>query len=65
MCGVRAAVSHHERELEELRVDRELALEYVKAAKATLDDPDERPAALLVLRTVAEAYGGLAKVAKE
>src|SRR5688572_7605247 len=60
-----AAVSHHAVEIEELRADRELAVEYLKAAMESLDDPDDRAAGLLALRTVAEAYGGLAAVARE
>jgi len=60
-----AAVSHHDREVAELRADRELAVEYLKAAMESLDDPDDRAAGLLALRTVAEAYGGLAAVANE
>ena len=62
---IAAAVSHHERELEELRADRELAVEYLKVAMASLDDPRDRAAGLLALRTVAEAYGGLGAVAAE
>lgn len=60
---VSAAVSHREREAAELRADRELAVEYLKAAMQALDDPDDRAAGLLALRTVAEAYGGLGSVA--
>ncbi|MBB3117198.1 addiction module antidote protein [Pseudoduganella violacea] len=60
-----SAVSHTEREIEELRADRELATEYLKAAMESLDDPNERAAGLLALRTVAEAYGGLGAVAAE
>jgi probable addiction module antidote protein len=56
-------VSHHEAEVAELRADRELAVEYLKAAMESLDDPDDRAAGLLALRTVAEAYGGLGVVA--
>jgi probable addiction module antidote protein len=62
LCGV---VSHHEREVAELRADRGLAVEYLKAAMAALDNPEDRGACLLALRTVAEAYGGLALVASE
>ena len=62
---VTAAVSHHEREVAELRADRELAVQYLKAAMESLDDPDDRAAGLLALRTVAEAYGGLGVVAAE
>jgi probable addiction module antidote protein len=59
------AVSHHVREVAELRTDRDLAVEYLKAAMESLDDPDDRAAGLLALRTVAEAYGGLGAVAAE
>jgi len=59
-----AAVSHHDREIEELREDRELAIEYLRTAMASLDDPDDRAAGLLALRTIAEAYGGLATIAR-
>lgn len=62
---IAAAVSHHDREIAELRADRELAVEYLKAAMESLDDPDNRAAGLLALRTVAEAYGGLGSVAAE
>ncbi len=60
-----AAISHHEREVAELRADRDLAVEYLKAAMESLDDPNDRAAGLLALRTVAEAYGGLGAVAAE
>lgn len=59
------AVSHHDREVTELRADRELAVEYLKAAMQSLDDPDDLAAGLLALRSVAEAYGGLGVVAAE
>jgi probable addiction module antidote protein len=59
-----AAVSHHDREVAELRADRELAVEYLKAAMASLGDPDDRAAGLLALRNIAEAHGGLRTVAK-
>jgi hypothetical protein len=53
---IKAAVSHHELEVAELSADRELAVEYLKAAMVSLDAPDDRAAGLLALRTVAEAY---------
>ena len=59
------AVSHHGREVAELRADRELAVEYLKAAMESLDNPDDRAAGLLALRTVAEAYGGLGAIATD
>jgi probable addiction module antidote protein len=62
---IKAAVLHHEREVAELRADRGLAVEYLKAAMESLDDPDDRAAGLLALRTIAEAYGGLGAVAAE
>ncbi|HMM54809.1 MAG TPA: putative addiction module antidote protein [Candidatus Desulfobacillus sp.] len=62
---VKAAVAHHAREVAELREDRELAVVYLKAAMESLDDPENRAAGLLALRTVAEAYGGLGAVAAE
>ncbi len=46
-----------------MRADRELAIEYLKAAMQSIDDPDNRAGGLLALRTVAEAYGGLGSVA--
>ena len=60
-----AAVSHHEREIEELREDRKFAVEYLKAALESLDNPDERGGSLLMLRALAEAYGGLGAVAAQ
>lgn len=61
----KSVTSHHESEVAELRVDRDLAVEYLKAAMESLDDPENRAAGLLALRTVAEAYGGLGAVAAE
>lgn len=65
MSKLKDVVSHHEAEVAELRADRELAVEYLKVAMESLDDPDDRAAGLLALRTVAEAYGGLGAVATE
>ena len=65
MSKRKGVVSHHEMEVAELRADRELAVEYLKAAMESLDNPDDRAAGLLALRTVAEAYGGLGAVATE
>ena len=62
---LKAAVSHYDREVAELRADRELAVEYLKAAMESLDNPDDRAAGLLALRAVADAYGGLGAVAAE
>ena len=53
---IAAAVSHHEREVEELRADHQLAAEYLKAAMESLGDVDDRAAGLLALRTIADAH---------
>ena len=65
MSKLKAVVSHHEAEVAELKADRELAVEYLRAAMESLDDPENRAAGLLALRTVAEAYGGLGVVAAQ
>ena len=65
MSRLKGVVSHHEAEVAELRADHALAVAYLKAAMESLDNPDDRAAGLLALRTVAEAYGGLGAVATE
>ena len=65
MSKLKGTVSHREAEIAELRADKQLAVEYLKAAMESLDNPDDRAAGLLALRTVAEAYGGIAAVAAE
>jgi probable addiction module antidote protein len=57
------AVSHHEWEVKELRKDPEFAVEYLKLALESLDDPEDRGVSLVMLRALAEAYGGLGAVA--
>ena len=57
----RASISHDEAVVRELRKDPEFAAEYLKSA---LEDADEPRVLLIALRHVAEARGGLAKVAK-
>ncbi len=59
------AVSHHDREVAELRAGRELAVAYLRAAMEALDDPGDRAGGLLALRTIVEAHGGLGPVAAE
>lgn len=49
----------------QLRDDPEFAAIYLNEAFATMDDPTERAVSLLAIRHVAEAYGGLRKVAEE
>ncbi|TDA47029.1 transcriptional regulator, partial [Burkholderia pyrrocinia] len=53
MNKLKGAVSHHDAEVAELGADRELAVAYLRVAMESLDDPDNRAAALLALRTVA------------
>lgn len=65
MSKLKEMVPHHEAEIAELRADRELASRYLQEAIRALNNPQERAAGLLALRTVAEAYGGLAAVAAE
>jgi probable addiction module antidote protein len=59
-----ASIRNHDVMLRELRADPEYAAEFVKVALEEMEDPETCAAALLALRTVAEAYG-MAKVAEE
>ena len=59
------SVSHRDAEVAELRADRELTVEYARLAVEALNDPADRSVGLIVLRTIAEAYGGLSAVAKD
>jgi probable addiction module antidote protein len=49
----------------ELGSDCELAVEYLMFATESLDNREDRAVGLLALRTVAQAFGGLAMVAAE
>jgi probable addiction module antidote protein len=57
----KASVSHEQALIRELRNDPEFAAEYLKAA---IEDTDEPRVLLIALRHLAEARGGIAKVAK-
>src|SRR5204863_6014802 len=57
----KASISHHKAIVQELRDDPEFAAEYLKAA---MEDTDEPQVLLIALRHVAEARGGVAKIAK-
>jgi len=59
------AISHHEWEVKELRTDRKFAIAYAKAAVESLSNPNERGGSLLMLRALAEAYGGMGKIAAQ
>lgn len=41
MSNLKGVISHHEREIAELRADRELAVEYLRAAMESLDQPED------------------------
>ena len=60
-----AGVSHDERSIEELREDRGYAVAVLQLPMESLDNPEERGGALLSIRAVAEAYGGLGAVAAQ
>ena len=55
------SISDDEATIRELRANPEFAAEYLKAA---LEDADEPSVLLIALRRIAEARGGIAKVAK-
>ena len=55
------SISHDEAVVRELRENREFAAEYLNAA---LEESDEPRVLLVALRRIAEARGGVAKVAK-
>lgn len=57
----KTSVSHDEVIIKKLRKDRDFAAEYLKAA---MEDSDEPQTLLVALRHVAEARGGMAKIAK-
>jgi probable addiction module antidote protein len=56
-----SSVSHEEALLRELRSSPVLAAEYLRAA---IEDEEEPQVLLIALRRIAEARGGIAKVAK-
>src|SRR5690349_7484970 len=55
------SISHDKAVVEQLRRDPKFAAEYLKAA---LEETDEPRVLLIALRHLAEAHGGMAKVAK-
>src|SRR5271170_2902502 len=57
----KSSVSHDEATVRELRENPEFAAEYLRAG---LEDDDEPSVLLIALRRIAEARGGIAKVAK-
>ena len=57
-----AGIPYHGWEVEQLRKDPVFAIEYLKGALESLSDPEDRGASLLMLRALAEAYGGFGAV---
>ena len=57
----KASISHDEVMVKKLRKDRAFAAEYLKAA---MEDTEEPQVLLVALRQIAEARGGVAKIAK-
>jgi probable addiction module antidote protein len=57
----KASISHDDATVRELRANPKFAVEYLRAA---LEDSDEPSVLLIALRRIAEARGGIAKVAK-
>jgi len=57
----KTSISHEEAIVAELRRDPEFAAEYLRSA---LEDAEEPKVLLVVLRQLAEARGGIAKIAK-
>ena len=58
----KTSVAHDKVVIEKLRNNRAFAAEYLKAA---LEDAEEPQVLLIALRHIAEARGGIAKIAKE
>jgi len=58
-----AGIPYHDWEIKQLRSNPDLAVECLKLALESLNNPGERGASLLMLRAIAEAYGGLGAVA--
>jgi len=58
---LKASQSHDQATVRELRDNPKFAAEYLRAA---LEDADEPTVLLIALRRIAEARGGIAKVAK-
>lgn len=65
MNKYKSLVSHHLAEVEELRADRELAVEYMKLAIELLNDSEYRAAGLRALGAIVEAYGGFSADSEE
>lgn len=65
MSKTKAGIPYHDWEVGHLAKNKSLAIDYLRDAFESLDDPNERGAALLSIRAVAEAFGGIGKIAAE
>lgn len=63
MNDAKGCRTYDEWELEALQNDKALGIEYLKVTLEAMRHPDEMPAALLALRSLADAYGGVGAVA--
>ncbi len=58
----KTSASHDEMMIKELRRSQKFAIEYLKAS---MEDTEEPQVLLMALRHIAEARGGIAKIAKQ
>jgi probable addiction module antidote protein len=65
MKTYKAGIPYDEWEIKQLRSKPQLGVECFRLALESLDNPSERGASLLMLRSLAEAYGGLGVVAAQ
>ncbi len=65
MKTYKAGIPYDEWEIKQLRSNPQLGVECLKLALESLDNPGERGGSLLLLRSLAEAYGGLGAVAAQ
>ena len=66
MSNQKVALSHDEWEIEALKADPEMAVLYLKEAMTLLSGgQQDRGAGLLAIRSIAQAYGGLAKISQD
>lgn len=62
MAKQRGCRSYHEVAVERLRDDQALAVECLKVAMESFDADEDRAVALMTLRAIAEAGGGLLRI---
>ena len=65
MTQYKLSGSYREYLVGELRADPEFAVNYLREAFNSLGNHEERAVSMLAIRDVAQAYGGLAKIAEE